>query len=120
MALADRIVVLEGGAVTETGSPATLLASGGYINNLGLKLFPAGENAEESRRNQDALLPSETSHASKERGKETQKAPTDLRRQKGDIGVYKYYISSAGYGVVGVYMGFVTLWEFCTNFSSEF
>ncbi|KIX01229.1 uncharacterized protein Z518_08954 [Rhinocladiella mackenziei CBS 650.93] len=118
IALADSIIVLEGGIITEIGSPANLLASDGYINRLGFKLFSDGEPAEESPQSRGVLHSSEFTQVSKEVRKETRKAPADLRRKNGDIAVYKYYLTSAGYGAVGLYIGFVTLWEFCTNFSS--
>ena len=44
---------------------------------------------------------------------------TDKRRQRGDFGVYKYYLASAGFTAVALYTLAVTIWVFCTEFPSK-
>jgi len=43
---------------------------------------------------------------------------TDIRRKNGALSVYRYYLASSGYAAVTLYGIFVTLWIFCTEFSS--
>lgn len=119
MALADTIMILEDGTITEIDTPANLLRRDGYISKLGLKLVFGNESIEEIPQHEEALQSDESSQTSKEVVEEVKVAQHDLRRKNGDLGVYQYYFKSAGAGVVALYAIFVTLWQFCTNFSGE-
>jgi len=43
----------------------------------------------------------------------------DLRRQTGDMSVYRYYSKAAGHGTVLVFLALMMAWTCCTEFSSE-
>ncbi|KAI1774955.1 ABC transporter [Hypoxylon cercidicola] len=119
MALADTIIVFEDGRIIETGSPATLLQGDGYISKLGITVQPESEieNVETPEAENPELV-REMTQVSAEMAEETNKSLTDLRRKHGDLTVYKYYVTNAGYLAVGLYVGLMTLWVFCTEFST--
>ncbi|KAI0886932.1 ABC transporter [Annulohypoxylon maeteangense] len=120
MVLTDSIIVFKDGSIIETGSPTELLQGDGYVSKLGISMQPES-NAENTEDNPDAdnsELTRETSRLSTQMAEETNKLLTDIRRKHGDLAVYKYYFTNAGYLAVGMYLGFVTLWMFCTEFST--
>ena len=118
MSLADTIITLQDGNITEIGSPSTLLKSSGYISKLGLSL--------DQSENEVALIPDIKDPVSAPSGEESglidenEIIHTDLRRKNGDISVYKYYLTNAGSVAVGLYVVSVVIWIFCTEFSSKF
>ncbi|KAI1762970.1 ABC transporter [Hypoxylon sp. FL1150] len=119
MALADTIIVIEDGSIVETGSPETLLQSDGYVSKLGISAQPKTEiDNIESPETQNAEPAREISQVSDDMAEEANTSLTDFRRKHGDLAVYKYYITSAGYRAVGLYVTFITLWMFCTEFST--
>lgn len=120
MALADTIIVIEDGSIVETGSPVTLLQGDGYVSKLGITVQsePDIENVETPKTENTGLV-REMSRASTDMAEESNRSLTDLRRKHGDLTVYKYYIANAGYLAVGLYMGFISLWVFCMEFSSK-
>jgi len=119
MSLMDFIIAFDNGRIIETGKPATLIENDGYVNSLRLSL-PSLDNEYDSiscldedpqrfhgeYRNSDST--SGESHSL-----------DDIRRKNGDMSVYKYYLSNAGYLVVGFYVLSVIIWVFCIEFSSE-
>lgn len=133
MALADTIVVLEDGTITETGSPATLLKGDGYISRLGITTISDADADDDVKEHIEEGLEADVGNVSRASGSmavpqsprtskdidETDKAIPDLRRKNGDFAVYKYYISNAGYAAVLLYTVFIILWMFCTEFSSK-
>ncbi|XXG98141.1 hypothetical protein Hte_004462 [Hypoxylon texense] len=116
MALTNTIIVIEDGSIMETGSPTTLLQGDGYVSKLGITI--QSEPDIEAPKAENTGLVRETSRASTTITEETNRSLTDLRRKHGDLTVYKYYIASAGYLAVGMYAGFISLWVFCTEFST--
>ncbi|KAI1453921.1 ABC transporter [Annulohypoxylon moriforme] len=120
MALADSMIVFKDGSIIETGSPAELLEGDGYVSKLRISVQSESdtEHAEGTSKANNPELTRETSRLSTQMAEETDKSLTDLRRKHGDFAVYKYYITNAGYLAVGLYAGFVTLWMFCTEFST--
>lgn len=129
MGLADTLIVLEDGAITETGSPTTLLQGDGYTSKLGITALSddvdddAKADIKKGLKNVcpdlDSPIVLESSRTSKDTD-ETDKELPDLRRKNGDFAVYKYYIANAGYAAVFLYTIFITLWMFCTEFSSKY
>jgi len=118
MAFADAIVILEDGRITEVGTPSSLLGKSSYVRKLGRKSVQDSETVEEVPPS-ELLPPDEFSHRLQEASEEAVDTEHDLRRKNGDLSVYQYYFQSAGAGVVALYLTFVTLWEFCTNFSGK-
>ncbi|KAI0160936.1 ABC transporter [Hypoxylon sp. FL1284] len=121
MALADTILVIEDGVITETGSPTTLLRGEGYLGKLGISVQAESnvQSANDTPKAEPSDLSSEASRISADVAEEpSNKLLTDLRRKHGDFSVYKYYVVNAGYLVTSLYVGFMTLWIFCTEFSS--
>ncbi|KIW14386.1 hypothetical protein PV08_07168 [Exophiala spinifera] len=116
MAFADAIVILEDGRITEVGTPSSLLGKSSYVHKLGRKSVQDSETVEEVPPS-ELLPPDEFSHRLQEASEEAVDTEHDLRRKNGDLSVYQYYFQSAGAGVVALYLTFVTLLEFCTNFS---
>lgn len=115
MRLANHVIALDGGRTIETAQTDELLQGGSYVSTLGL--LPPPEHAIEET--PEANVDSNDSP-------EVLKAPTesdddnDVRRKNGDFSVYKYYITSSGYGVFAANMFFMAIWIFCTEFSSMF
>ncbi|KAI1387325.1 uncharacterized protein F4822DRAFT_430081 [Hypoxylon trugodes] len=120
MALADNIIVLKDGSIIETGNPTALLQDDGYVSKFGITTLPESnaEDVIETAETGNSELAREFSQFSTDAAEEIDISPTDLRRKHGDIAVYKYYIANAGYLAVGGYAAFVTLWMFCTEFST--
>ena len=121
MSLADMIIALEGGKIVESGSPAALLQSKGYIGRLKLELPSLDNIVELNMYDQDPELSRETSDKNEFTGttKETAALLSDVRRKNGDISVYKYYLNSAGYISVGLFGLALITWIFFTEFSSK-
>ena len=113
MALADTIVVLEDGRVVETGSPAVLAQGDGYLSGLGPRPSESDEIA-------DVEPTRDVRDQSDSPSTGVDNSISDLRRKNGEMSVYSYYLTSAGYGAVALYTFFMVMWIFCTEFSSEF
>ena len=113
MALADTIVVLKDGRIVETGSPAVLAQSEGYLSGLG----PLPSDSDEIA---DIEPTREVRNQSDGPSTEIDNSISDLWRKNGEMSVYSYYLTSAGYGAVALYALFMVMWIFCTEFSSEF
>ncbi|KAI1310106.1 ABC transporter [Xylaria venustula] len=117
MIFASYIVILEAGQVMETGSPSALLQSNGYLSRLGMNAPFQGEI--EVEKVPQALESSPVSNSeTKDTTAKGNTTPSDPRRKNGDISVYSYYISSAGYVSVALYTFFIILWTFSTDFST--
>ncbi|KAF7542600.1 hypothetical protein G7Z17_g11429 [Cylindrodendrum hubeiense] len=115
MALADKIIALEGGKVVEVGSPAVLLTSNGYINHLGITLNDeAVEEKTQHMTHNDST--DEESRVSEELMEEPDAIAEDARRKTGDPLVYKYYFESSGWFIVGLFVLTLALWVFCLEF----
>ena len=118
MSLADILIVLENGKVTENGSPQNLMQEKGYIHQLGLNLgighginkMPEITNLELAK--VSSAVPTEVEDLDND-------LENDLRRKNGDASVYKYYLSSAGYPVVIVFFLSILSWAFFTEFPSR-
>lgn len=119
MGLADKIVALEGGKVAETGSPATLLASNGYINHLGLKLTDAAIEEKTQHATHDDST-DEESRSSEDLIEEPDAAVDDARRKTGDASVYRYYFESSGWIIMTLFGLSMALWIFFSEFPSTF
>ncbi|KAL7934474.1 P-loop containing nucleoside triphosphate hydrolase protein [Trichoderma chlorosporum] len=121
MALADIIVILEDGKITANDSPVCLLQNNGYINRLGLQLMNNGDGAE-------IVEPSEVltaeevfdmaADAAINISEETDGKHADIRRKRGELSVYIYYLASSGWFFVALYSAGVTGWIFCIEFSN--
>jgi ATP-binding cassette subfamily C (CFTR/MRP) protein 1 len=127
VALADSVVVLDGGRVVDVGSPSGLVQRGSeYLEKIGLLASkPSSE-----RDTLDALDINPQKVDNSDGGKQgSVEQPagteategtklTDIRRKNGELSVYSYYLASSGYVAVVLYSVFLTLWVFCTEFSS--
>lgn len=103
------------------GPLASLLHSGGYVSGLELELkgftgssVAVEEYAESAAGSAPALFPADLPEVD-ERSK-----LQDTRRKEGDMSVYKYYLSGAGYFLVGLQVLAMIVWIFGTEFSSKF
>jgi ATP-binding cassette subfamily C (CFTR/MRP) protein 1 len=101
MSLADNLIILEAGEILETGNPAQMLGNNGYISKLGMSLTSSNDTVEQTPGVTDIAIPCE---ASRKSTRETDKLLVEMRRKKGDFSVYKYYVASAGYVSVGIYV----------------
>lgn len=119
MGLADKIVALEGGRVVETGSPATLLESNGYINHLGLELTDAAIDEKTLHATHDDST-DEESRLSEDLIEEADATIDDARRKTGDASVYKYYFESSGWTTMSLFGLSLVLWIFFSEFPSTF
>ena len=50
---------------------------------------------------------------------QVQEPSSDSRRKNGDVSIYKYYITSSGYGIVMANILSMFVWIACTEFSSQ-
>ncbi|KAM0458751.1 hypothetical protein ACHAPV_005740 [Trichoderma viride] len=122
MAIADVIIVLEDGKITAKDTPASLLQNNGYINKLGLQLVSDNEDVDESA-SKPATMPTTeeafeiAADIALEISEETDGKHTDIRRKKGELSVYGYYLASSGWGAVILYSITVTGWILCIEFS---
>lgn len=121
IANADNIIVVEEGRISEMGSLASLLRNGGYVSSLELELkgltgstvaVEQYEHAESSEDSTPALLPDASPEVN-----EMNKLQ-NARRKEGDLSVYKYYLSGAGYFLVGLHVLTMIVWIFGTEFST--
>ena len=119
MAFADTIVVLEDGRIVENGSAAGILRNASHVNKLGLSVLPDGETTEIFQDTTRSDLAREEFQDSADILEDEDNRHTDLRRKNGDMSIYKYYLERSGWGAVGLYTVFITLWWFCTEFSRE-
>jgi ABC-type multidrug transport system ATPase subunit len=124
MAIADVIIVLEGGKITAKDTPASLLQNNGYINKLGLQLDSDNEDVDESSAKPATVPTTEevfeiAADIAVEISEETDGKHTDIRRKKGELSVYGYYLASSGWGAVILYSITVSGWILCIEFSSE-
>lgn len=113
MALADIIIVLEDGKITETGSPSYLMAKDGFVTKLGLRSSEtevhkiATETVVADQGKERASVLEEDEHRSSSKW-----------RKNGDLSVYRYYLRCSSYTAVALYAAFMTCWMFCTEFLS--
>jgi hypothetical protein len=121
MALADTIIILKNGTITAKESPATLLQSNN-VNKLGLQLINNGDaagTAEPSKMPTTEEVFDIAADVAAIISEETDDRHTDMRRKRGEMSVYAYYLSNAGWWSVAVYGVGVVGWIFCIEFSSK-
>lgn len=122
MALSDTIIVLEDGKVAAKDTPASLLQSNGYVNKLGIQLSTNGDATEAA---EPSKLPTAeevfdiAADVAINISEETDGKHVDIRRKKGELFVYAYYLASSGWYFVVLYSAAVTGWIFCIEFSSK-
>jgi hypothetical protein len=126
MAQADTIMVLEAGRVVDAGSPDSLLRKdGGYVKKLGLVVPEVAPEIVPDTSDDNKNEPGWPGAANEElidgvpAGSLFGGSLTDIRRKNGEFSVYVYYLASSGYTPVTLYVIFITLWIFCTEFSSR-
>ncbi|KAL7923567.1 multidrug resistance-associated protein [Trichoderma austrokoningii] len=123
MATADYIIVLEDGKITAKDTPASLLQNNGYVNKLGLQLDSDDGDADEST-TEPATMPTTeeafeiAADIALDISEEADSKQTDIRRKKGELSVYAYYLASSGWGAVILYSITVTGWITCIEFST--
>lgn len=121
MALADTIIILKDGTITAKETPATLLQSN-HITKLGLQLINNGDAAQPT---EPSKVPTTeeafdiAADVAATVSEETDGRHTDIRRKKGELSVYAYYLANAGWWSVAVYSVGVVGWIFCIEFSSK-
>lgn len=124
MAVADVIIVLEDGKITAKDTPASLLQNNGYINKLGLQLVSDNGNIDESATKASTAPTTEevfeiAADIAIGYSEESDGKHTDIRRKKGELSVYAYYLASSGWGAVILYSITVTGWILCIELSSK-
>lgn len=124
MAIADVIIVLEDGKITAKDTPASLLQNNGYINKLGLQLASDNGDIDESTTKSATAPTTEeifqmAADIAIDISEDTDGKHTDIRRKKGEMSVYAYYLASSGWGAVILYSITVIGWILCIEFSSK-
>lgn len=124
MAIADSIIVLEDGKITAKDTPASLLQNHGYINKLGLQLDSDHGDIDDSTAEPATVPTTEevfemAADTALVMAEESDGKHTDMRRKKGELSVYIYYLASSGWGAVILYSITVTGWITCIEFSSK-
>ncbi|KAI0965812.1 putative ABC multidrug transporter [Xylaria arbuscula] len=118
--VADYIIALEDGTVTEQGTFDELMARDGYIRRLGLRGGSESDASSETA--------SSKQHHVKPEAEELVDAPTSVTleveqdrnelRQTGDRTVYMHYFKSMGILLATFSLFFAALWGFFINFST--
>lgn len=124
MAVADAIIVLEDGKITAKDTPVSLLQNNGYINKLGLHLASDDEDNDESATKPSTVPTTEevfeiAAEVAIDISEETDDKHTDIRRKKGELSVYAYYLASSGWGTVILYGITINGWILCIEVSSK-
>ncbi|KAH6604280.1 hypothetical protein Trco_007726 [Trichoderma cornu-damae] len=121
MAIADMVIVLEGGKVTAQDTPEALLHTSGYVNRLGLQLIDNGD-VPETPKPQGSPTAEEAldiaAGVDDSFPEEMDGRHVDIRRKKGELSVYAYYLANSGWYSVALYSGGITGWVFCVEFST--
>ncbi|KAM0245872.1 hypothetical protein ACHAQJ_010417 [Trichoderma viride] len=117
------IIVLENGKVTAKDTPASLLHNNGYVSKLGLQLISDNGDMDETTTKPSSALTTEevfemAAEVSIGMSEETDGRHTDIRRKKGELSVYAYYLANSGWGSVIVYSVGVVGWILCIEFST--
>lgn len=128
---ADLVVVLDNGEVVDTDTPESLSKkcsphlqgqftwrSGEEKNEVIEIQETTGTEDSKSERSPQGPLQDDHDTAPGDTTTDDVKL-TDVRRKNGDLSVYSYYLSSAGFVSVSLYALTMALWIFCTEFSSE-
>ncbi|UKZ81279.1 hypothetical protein TrVFT333_009051 [Trichoderma virens FT-333] len=121
MALADTIIILEDGKIIAKDTSASLLQSNGYVNKLGLQPTDNGdvtETAEASKLPTAEEVFDIAADVAINISEETGGKHADIRRKKGELSVYAYYLASSGWYFVALYSVAVVGWIFCIEFSN--
>ncbi|KAJ4349627.1 uncharacterized protein N0V89_008243 [Didymosphaeria variabile] len=118
ISLADDVIVVESGTITESGIIDSLKDADGYVGSLQFQA-PAESTAIDA-----LLLKDQTTRplynaaaASAEALMELNNEEQDLRRQTGDFSAYSYYSRAGGHITVALMLVTVALWVFCLEFS---
>ncbi|KAK9802300.1 putative ABC transporter [Seiridium cardinale] len=115
MTMADTIIALESGKIVETGSPQTLLSTGGYVTNLGLALQDPEETTDHIDITRTETTALETIPSTSLILEDDENAP-DARRKNGDWSVYNYYFASSGHMIIILFLIGIAVWVFCSEF----
>ncbi|KAL6871928.1 P-loop containing nucleoside triphosphate hydrolase protein [Trichoderma novae-zelandiae] len=120
MALADMVIILKDGTITAKDTPASLLQSN-YVNKLGLQLINNGDAAEAAEPSKVPTMEEVfdiAADVATSISEETDGRHTDIRRKRGELSVYAYYLANAGWWFVAVYGVGVVGWIVCIEFST--
>lgn len=120
MALADSIKVLKDGYMMDTRPDngrliaQKLIHQGDAVGDV----YQDGEDDSSEQGEEDDVI----SHSANGFAPSTKQDPSDTdshddSRRRGDKEVYKYYFTSSGYTAVSMFVLFMVLWTFCTEFS---
>ncbi|KAJ8130651.1 hypothetical protein O1611_g2976 [Lasiodiplodia mahajangana] len=115
--VADYIIALGDGAITEQGTFDELMARDGYIRRLGLRIGSESDTSSDlppSKRD-DAEIEAEEPHRMPT-GVELEEEDKGNLRQIGDTTVYRHYFKSMGIFVAALSLFFSALWGFFRNF----
>ncbi|PWI71738.1 Na/K ATPase alpha 1 subunit [Purpureocillium lilacinum] len=121
MALADSIKVLKDGYMMDTRPDngrliaQKLIHQGDAVGDV----YQDGEDDSSEQGEEDDVI----SHSANGFAPATKQDPSDTdshddSRRRGDKEVYKYYFTSSGYTAVSMFVLFMVLWTFCTEFSA--
>ncbi|GJN80117.1 hypothetical protein PLIIFM63780_003641 [Purpureocillium lilacinum] len=121
MALADSIKVLKDGYMMDTRPDngrliaQKLIHQGDAVGDV----YQDGEDDSSEQGEEDDVI----SHSANGFAPSTKQDPSDTdshddSRRRGDKEVYKYYFTSSGYTAVSMFVLFMVLWTFCTEFSA--
>ena len=125
--MADHIIILEDGIISEQGSYSILSTAGGYTQTLvkGRQQHKSsssseaaddkGENVTADEETKAVIAKARKQYQMKEEAKNT-----DKRRQLGDRSVYKYYFGSIGMTYALTLVGLEFGWAFLEAFPSKF
>ncbi len=120
MALADAILTLQDGRIVDIDNHVTIPPRNSFVGDLSRSVEPGEDSVENESDATNPEVISEPSPESTDPADETDGQLADIRRKKGDISVYKYYLASSGYTSVVIYTIFIVTWMFCTEFTGRF
>ncbi|KAI1339794.1 ABC transporter [Xylariaceae sp. FL0016] len=116
MPLADVIITLEEGRITEVGPPAILLSNAGYVSTLGLQTAVSSAEPKHTTHSVIDDTYRQKSRISIKQATESDKTLDEMKRKNGDLSVYSYYFASSGLGTIALFVACIVVWVFCSRF----
>ena len=118
---ADAVIVLDQGAVVDTGSLTSLQSNNPYVQDLKETgtMFLRTKGSEETLQITEDSSSRTVDVDLEDRGSLQDQSLTDHSRQAGDFSIYAYYISASGRISVIFFFLTVLCWSFCREFSSK-
>ena len=126
--MADKVLSISNGTVVEDEHPTTVSSETSHSRSESPE--PLGQEKDITEMAAISAIPSSVASAGltipeglnfedEEDANETSELLDDKARQKGDLGIYKHYLSRSGYGTVAIFVVAMLGAEFLGEFSCK-